>query len=281
MSDDHMGDISQAALDCSDEELAHDQRILRELIAKSSNIVFFGGAGTSTESGIPDFRGKDGIFNKENIDPDLPYRPEKMLSHWYLMEHTADFYTYTSGDLKYMEAQPNPLHWKLAELEREGKLSAIITQNIDGLHQKAGSRNVFELHGSVYRYYCLDCGKVFGPEIFGSDPRKRHPGEPYPTDSRFADDGIPYCDRCGGMIRPDVVLYQEGLDEEVLASAMEAVTRADMLIVGGSSLVVYPAAGLTDRFTGDSLVIVNQLPTTRDKYADLVSRVPIGKLFDW
>lgn len=252
------------------EDLKRDRAALRALIDESDNVVFYGGAGTSTESGIPDFRGKDGIYNQDSTDLKYPYPPEEIVSHSFFLEHPREFYQFFRDRLVYASAKPNAAHRKLAELEHKGKVSAIITQNLDGLHQKAGSKNVFELHGSSGRFHCMNCGKRFGMESILDGPG-----------SLMQPDGIPHCDACGGIIKPDVVLYQEPLDQEVWQGALHALEKADMLLVGGSSLVVYPAAGIVDRFAGERFAIVNLTPTTRDKYADLVSRVPLAALMDW
>lgn len=225
---------------------------LQELIKESGNIVFFGGAGVSTESGIPDFRSADGLYKQK-----YKYPPEMILSHSFFVTHTEDFYEYYRDKILYLDAKPGRAHTKLAELERAGKLKAVITQNIDGLHQKAGSKNVFELHGSVYRNYCQECGRHYDVEYVKSGS------------------GVPKCD-CGGVIRPDVVLYEEGLDQSVLEAAVEYIYNADMLIVGGTSLAVYPAAGLIEYYGGDKLVLINKTPTPYDKRANLVISGSIG-----
>ena len=229
---------------------------LQEIIDASDNIVFFGGAGVSTESGIPDFRSESGIFKSLEKYGDTP---ERLVSHSYYLEHTDKFFSYYKDCLIFPEAEPNPAHYTLARLEKEGKLKAIITQNIDGLHQKAGSKNVYELHGSVYRNYCEKCGKFYPPE--------------YIRDS----DGIPRC-TCGGRIKPDVVLYEESLDQKVIEGAERAIADADVLIVGGTSLTVYPAAGLIRYYRGNKLVLINRDETPYDGYANLIFRDPIGKV---
>lgn len=229
---------------------------LKEWIDESSNIVFFGGAGVSTESNIPDFRSTDGLYNQE-----YKYPPETILSHTFYMRYPEEFYRFYKNKMLYLDAKPNAAHLKLAELEEKGKLKAIVTQNIDGLHQAAGSKNVFELHGSVHRNYCTKCGKFFGPEYIQKA------------------DGIPKCDVCGGMIKPDVVLYEEGLDSDVINGAVAAIRDADVLIIGGTSLVVYPAAGLIDYYRGNKLVLINKSTTSRDSSADLVINESIGKVF--
>ncbi len=227
---------------------------LQQMVDESSRIVFFGGAGVSTESGIPDFRSEDGLYRQH-----YRYPPEVMLSHSFYETHTEEFFRFYRDKMLYLDAEPNAAHRKLAELERVGKLSAVVTQNIDGLHQKAGSRNVFELHGSVLRNFCVQCGKSYSAEFV------RDGG------------GIPQCE-CGGVIKPDVVLYEEGLDQEVIRGAVDAIRRADMLIIGGTSLVVYPAAGLVDYYRGERLVVINKSATSQDSAANLVIQESIGKV---
>lgn len=224
-------------------------------IRESKRIVFFGGAGVSTESGIPDFRSVDGLYNQKY---DFP--PEIILSHDFFMRCTSEFYRFYRDKMLVTDALPNPLHHKLAQWESEGKLSAIVTQNIDGLHQKAGSKRVYELHGSVHRNYCMRCGKFFD------------------VDAVREGGSVPKCD-CGGTIKPDVVLYGENLDDGVVRAAISAIESADLLIIGGTSLNVYPAAGLVDRYNGNRLVLVNKTPTPKDIIADLIFREPIGELF--
>ena len=228
---------------------------LQEIIDTHDRIVFFGGAGVSTESGIPDFRSQDGLYRME-----YDYPPETIISHTFFMRNTEEFYRFYKNKMLITDVEPNPAHKKLAELEEKGKLIAVVTQNIDGLHQKAGSRNVYELHGSVHRNYCVKCGRFFGPDYV-----------------REAE-GIPRCDACGGLIKPDVVLYEEGLDSDVINGAVRAISRADCLIIGGTSLVVYPAAGLIDYFKGDTLVLINRSATSRDAAADLVISDSIGEV---
>ena len=206
----------------------------KSLLASSDRAVFFGGAGVSTESGIPDFRSQDGLYNQK-----YKYPPETILSHTFFVEHTAEFYEFYREKMLCLDAQPNAAHRKLAQWEKEGKLSAVITQNIDGLHQKAGSRNVLELHGSVWRNFCLQCGS------------------PYPVRDIQNSVGVPHC-RCGGIIKPDVVLYEEPLDDIVLNRSVEEIRKADLLIIGGTSLNVYPAAGLIDFFNGNNIVVINR-----------------------
>ena len=228
---------------------------LSELIQNSDNIVFFGGAGVSTESGVPDFRSQDGIYNQK-----YRYPPEMIISHSFFMRDPEEFFRFYKDRMVYQEARPNPAHLALARLEQEGKLKAVITQNIDGLHQAAGSREVLELHGSIYRNYCMDCGKSYSLEDIMSM------------------EGVPRCVSCGGIIKPDVVLYEESLDMGVMRRAAEYISRADVLIVGGTSLVVYPAAGMIDYYQGDKLVLINRDATARDKAADLIIRGNIGEV---
>ena len=227
----------------------------KELVENSDNIVFFGGAGVSTESGIPDFRSVDGLYNQK-----YDYPPETILSHSFYLYHTEEFYRFYRDKMLALDAEPNMTHKKLAELEQKGKLKAVITQNIDGLHQKAGSKKVLELHGSVLRNYCEKCGKFYDAEYI------------------LHSEGIPKCD-CGGSIKPDVVLYEEGLDQETLSEAVACISRADVLIVGGTSLAVYPAAGLLDYYNGSKLVLVNKTATPKDAMADLVIQGSIGEIF--
>ncbi|WP_298070517.1 NAD-dependent protein deacylase [uncultured Faecalibaculum sp.] len=232
---------------------------LRQIIRDSDRIVFFGGAGVSTESNIPDFRSQDGLYNQKN---QYPWPPEVMLSRSFFDSHPREFYQFYFDRMIALDAVPNPAHKALAQLEQEGKLSAVITQNIDGLHQKAGSVNVLELHGSVLRNYCMECGKFYGLE----DVLKLRDK-----------DGIPRCELDQSVIKPDVVLYEEGLDQTVLAKAIHEISRCDTLIVGGTSLVVYPAAGLLQYFRGRHLVLINRDATPYDDRADLVIRDSIGK----
>lgn len=228
---------------------------LQEIIDASDNIVFFGGAGVSTESGIPDFRSESGIFKSLKKYGDTP---ERLVSHSYYLEHTDKFFSYYKDCLIFPEAEPNPAHYTLARLEKEGKLKAIITQNIDGLHQKAGSKNVLELHGSVYRNYCEICKKE------------------YNLDFILESEGIPHC-TCGGIIKPDVVLYEEALDMNILNKSAQYIMSADTLIVGGTSLVVYPAAGLINYFKGKNLVLINKSKTDYNLLASLVINEAIGE----
>ncbi|MCF0145802.1 MAG: NAD-dependent protein deacylase [Eubacterium sp.] len=227
---------------------------LQKLIDTHSRIVFFGGAGVSTESGIPDFRSVDGLYNQKYAWP-----PETILSHTFFLNHTKEFYDFYR-DKMLVEAKPNPAHDKLAELENKGKLTAVVTQNIDGLHQAAGSRKVYELHGSVKRNACMSCGKSYEADII------------------LESEGIPRCKVCGGVIKPDVVLYEEGLDQDTIEGAVRAISSADMLIVGGTSLVVYPAAGLVHYFHGDTVVLINKGQTGMEGSADLVITDPIGQV---
>ena len=228
---------------------------LQEIINSSDNIVFFGGAGVSTESGIPDFRSESGIF--KSLEK-YGYTPEYLVSHSYYLDHTEEFYEYYKENLVFNDAEPNPAHLKLAELEKIGKLKAVITQNIDGLHQKAGSSNVLELHGSIHRNYCQICNKE------------------YDLDYILNSNGIPRCE-CGGIIKPDVVLYEEPLNNFVLNSAVNYISNADTLIIGGTSLVVYPAAGLINYFNGSKLVLINKSETPYDDLASLVINEAIGE----
>ena len=227
---------------------------LKEWIDGSDNIVFFGGAGVSTESGIPDFRSVDGLYNQK-----YKYPPETIISHSFYVKKPEEFYKFYKDRMIFTDAKPNGAHKALAKLEQEGKLKAVITQNIDGLHQLAGSREVLELHGSIHRNYCTRCGQFYDLD--------------YVKNSQ----GIPHCS-CGGMIKPDVVLYEEGLDQKVLRKSVEYIARADMLIVGGTSLVVYPAAGLIDYYRGNKLVLINKSATSRDSQADLVISDSIGQV---
>ena len=229
---------------------------LERLIQAHQNIVFFGGAGVSTESGIPDFRSVDGLYHQK-----FKYPPETMLSHTFYEQHTAEFFDFYRQKLIVHGAKPNAAHLRLAKLEREGKLKAVVTQNIDGLHQKAGSRNVLELHGSVHRNYCRRCGKLFDAQYL------------------LRSSGVPRCDQCGGAVKPDVVLYEEALDQAVLQKAVGALRQADLLIVGGTSLTVYPAAGLLRYFQGSRLAVVNQTALPLDQEADLLIQGQIGQVF--
>lgn len=227
---------------------------LRNWLKESDNIVFFGGAGVSTESKIPDFRSTDGLYNQQ-----YAYPPETILSHTFYLRKTEEFYRFYRNKMLFPDAEPNRAHRALAALERMGKLRAVLTQNIDGLHQKAGSREVLELHGSVLRNFCTRCKKFHG------------------LDTILASQGVPVCD-CGGVIKPDVVLYEEGLDQETLEKAVSYLSQADMLIVGGTSLTVYPAAGLLNYYRGNRLVLINKSVTPMDGRADLVISGPIGEV---
>lgn len=228
---------------------------LRQWVNESDNIVFFGGAGVSTESGIPDFRSVDGLYNQQ-----YDYPPETILSHTFYRRNTEEFYRFYRNKMLCLDAKPNAAHLKLAQWEQEGKLKAVVTQNIDGLHQAAGSKKVYELHGSVLRNFCERCHKFYDVNYIANS------------------EGVPKC-TCGGDIKPDVVLYEEGLDQNTLTSAIRAIREADVLIVGGTSLAVYPAAGLLDYYNGNKLVLVNKTPTARDGIADLVVQGSIGEIF--
>ena len=230
--------------------------LLQKIIDESGNIVFFGGAGVSTESNIPDFRSADGIYHQK-----YKYSPEQVVSHSFFMEYTETFYDFYKEKMMILDALPNPAHLKLAELEQAGKLKAVITQNIDGLHQAAGSRTVFELHGSIHRNYCMKCGRFYDAQFVKNS------------------DGIPRCE-CGGIVKPDVVLYEEALDEDCMLGAIRAIEAADTLIIGGTSLAVYPAAGLIRYFKGKNLVLINKQPTPYDGRADLVIHDAIGKVME-
>lgn len=231
---------------------------LKSIVEGSSNIVFFGGAGVSTESNIPDFRSEAGIYETKNK---YGFPPEIMLSHSFFMQHTEDFYDFYKDKMIYREAKPNKAHLALAELEKAGKLKAVITQNIDGLHQLAGSHKVLELHGSVHRNYCMKCGKFYNLDFV--------------MNSR---ETVPKCENCGSIVKPDVVLYEEGLNSDVLNESVAYISKADVLIVGGTSLVVYPAAGLIDYYRGDKLVLINKMSTSYDRRANIVLHDSIGKV---
>ncbi len=227
-------------------------------------MVFFGGAGVSTESGIPDFRSPDGLYAQKYGD----LSPEEMVSHTYFDRHTQQFYAFYFDRMIARNARPNRAHIKLAQLEQVGTLSAVITQNIDGLHQEAGSKAVWELHGSVLRNYCMSCGEFY--DLDGITALHEQ-----------AEDGVPRCSKCGAIVKPDVVLYEEGLDSRVLQESIAAIRRANLLVIAGTSLAVYPAAGLIDYFAGSHLVIINLSPTPRDRYADLCIQAKVGDVFDW
>lgn len=229
---------------------------LNEIIQKYNNIVFFGGAGVSTESGIPDFRSVDGLYHQQ-----YDYPPETILSHSFYRSKPDEFYRFYRNKMLFLDAKPNDAHKKLAELEQCGKLKAVITQNIDGLHQAAGSKVVLELHGSVLRNYCEDCGCFHDVNYIMNES------------------GVPKCSTCGGPVKPDVVLYEEGLDQHTLNSAVNYIHNAEVLIIGGTSLAVYPAAGLIDYFKGDKIVVINKSATPRDSHADLLIQAPIGEVF--
>lgn len=229
---------------------------LQKLITESDDLVFFGGAGVSTESGIPDFRSVDGLYHQT-----YDYPPETILSHTFYMTNTREFYRFYHDKMLCLDAKPNAAHLKLAELERAGKLKAVITQNIDGLHQMAGSREVLELHGSIHRNYCRKCAKLFDASYM------KH------------QEGVPLCDACGGEIKPDVVLYEEGLDNRTMQKAVSYIAHADVLIIGGTSLAVYPAAGLIDYYRGNKLVLINKSATPMDRRANLLIQGSIGEVF--
>lgn len=230
---------------------------LQEMIDESHRIVFFGGAGVSTESNIPDFRSADGIYHQA-----YRYSPEEVVSHSFFLRHTEAFYDFYKTKMMILDAKPNPAHLKLAELEEKKKLSAVVTQNIDGLHQAAGSKTVYELHGSILRNYCMDCHAFYDASYVKQA------------------EGIPRCEKCGGIIKPDVVLYEEGLDSAVIQGAIRAIREADMLLIGGTSLIVYPAAGFIDYFQGRYLAVINKSETGRTVRADLSISAPIGQILE-
>lgn len=236
-----------------------DEKIieLAEIIKNSDNIVFFGGAGVSTASGVPDFRSSDGLYSKKL---GKNFTPEEAVSHSFFVKHTDEFYEFYKKNLIYPEAKPNACHIALAKLEEMGKLKAVVTQNIDGLHQEAGSKKVYELHGSVLRNNCMDCHKF------------------YDVSHILEADGVPVCTECGGIVKPDVVLYEEGLDNEVISGAVSSIANADVLIIGGTSLIVYPAAGFIDYFRGSRLVLINKSQTMADRRADLLINDDIAKV---
>lgn len=239
-----------------DQKMSERVNLLEQWIKESDNVVFFGGAGVSTESGIPDFRSVDGLYNQQ-----YDYPPETIISHSFYRKNPEEFYRFYKNKMLFPDAQPNAAHKALAKLEQQGKVRAVITQNIDGLHQAAGSKEVLELHGSVHRNYCTRCGKFFGlSDILGMN-------------------GVPRCE-CGGIIKPDVVLYEEGLDQETLQKAVRYIQNAEILIIGGTSLTVYPAAGLIDYYRGKKLVLINKTATPMDERADLVISAPIGEVFE-
>ena len=239
-----------------DQKMSERVDLLEQWIKESDNVVFFGGAGVSTESGIPDFRSVDGLYNQQ-----YDYPPETIISHSFYRKNPEEFYRFYKNKMLFPDAQPNAAHKALAKLEQQGKVRAVITQNIDGLHQAAGSKEVLELHGSVHRNYCTRCGKFFGlSDILGMND-------------------VPRCE-CGGIIKPDVVLYEEGLDQETLQKAVRYIQNAEILIIGGTSLTVYPAAGLIDYYRGKKLVLINKTATPMDERADLVISAPIGEVFE-
>ena len=229
---------------------------LQEIIDDSQRIVFFGGAGVSTESGIPDFRSADGIYHQK-----YRYSPEQIVSHSFFVRDTEAFYEFYKSKMMFLEAKPNPAHIKLAQLESAGKLTAVITQNIDGLHQAAGSQEVYEIHGSIHRNYCQKCGKFYDVAYVKNS------------------EGVPRC-QCGGVIKPDVVLYEESLDSSLIEKSIQAISQADTLIIGGTSLVVYPAAGFIDYFHGKHLVVINKSATAREVGAELTIAAPIGAVME-
>lgn len=229
---------------------------LKQWVEESHNIVFFGGAGVSTESGIPDFRSEDGLYRQK-----YKYPPEQMLSHSFFMSHTEEFFEYYKNQMLVLDVKPNNAHLALAKMEQEGKLQAIVTQNIDGLHQAGGSKNVLELHGSIHRNYCMKCHKFYDGAYVKAQP------------------GIPRCS-CGGIIKPDVVLYEEALDQDTMNRSVRAISQADLMIIGGTSLVVYPAAGLVQYYRGKRLVLINKGSTSMDGNADLVISLPIGQALE-
>ncbi|EDT74210.1 NAD-dependent protein deacylase [Clostridium butyricum] len=229
------------------------------ILKESNNIVFFGGAGVSTESNIPDFRSSNGLWNEKLR---INFTPEQLVSHTFFMKYPEEFFRFYKDKLIYPDAKPNAAHIALAKLEEMGKLKAVVTQNIDGLHQAAGSKNVFELHGSVLRNYCMDCNAFYDEKFI------------------LASEGIPTCPKCGGKVKPDVVLYEEGLDEATIQDSIAAISQADTLIIGGTSLIVYPAAGLINYFKGKNLILINKSTTSADSKADLVIHEAIGKVLD-
>ncbi len=230
---------------------------LKQMVADSNNIVFFGGAGVSTESGIPDFRSVDGLYNQK-----YKYPPEVMVSHSFFRQHTEEFFEFYKNKMIALDAKPNAAHKKLAQLEQDGKVKAVITQNIDGLHYAAGSKEVLELHGSVHRNYCEQCGKF------------------YPVEYIVESKGVPRCEACGAIVKPDVVLYEEGLDYETMQKAVQYIRNAEVLIIGGTSLAVYPAAGFIDYFRGRHLVVINMDRTAKDVHAELLIQERIGEVFE-
>ena len=240
--------------------MSQEIELLKKLVSESSNIVFFGGAGVSTESGIPDFRSVDGLYNQK-----WKYPPETIISRTFFDHDPKEFYRFYRKKLIIKDVKPNITHIKLAELEKAGKLSAVVTQNIDGLHQMAGSRTVYELHGSTLRNFCMKCHAPYGIDFI--------------AESENSPEKLPLCPKCGGMVKPDVVLYEEGLDDNVVTGALNAISGADTLIIGGTSLVVYPAAGFIRYFKGSNLVMINKSVTQADSSADLVIHDSLGKVF--
>ncbi len=240
-----------------DDQMNDEIENLTGIIRESSNIVFFGGAGVSTESNIPDFRSSNGLWNEKLK---INFTPEQLVSHTFFTRYPEEFFTFYKDKLVYPNAKPNNAHIALAKLEEMGKLKAVVTQNIDGLHQAAGSKTVYELHGSVLRNYCMDCHAFYDEKFI------------------LESDGIPVCPKCGGRVKPDVVLYEEGLNDAVIAGAIDAISKADTLIIGGTSLVVYPAAGLIHYFKGTNLILINKSETSADSNADLVIHDAIGKV---
>ena len=238
--------------------MGEEIRELAKILKESNNIVFFGGAGVSTESNIPDFRSSTGLWNEKLK---INFTPEQLVSHTFFVKYPEEFFEFYKDKLVYPDAQPNDAHKALAKLEEMGKLKAVVTQNIDGLHQAAGSKTVYELHGSVLRNYCMTCGEFYDEKFI------------------LASEGIPVCPKCGGRVKPDVVLYEEGLDDDIINNSVRAIMNADTLIIGGTSLVVYPAAGLINYFSGKNLVLINKSETSADRRADLVIHDSIGKVF--
>lgn len=229
---------------------------LKEIVENTDSLVFFGGAGVSTESGIPDFRSTDGLYNMK-----YKYPPETIVSHTFFVRRTEEFFEFYKDKMMALDAKPNKAHYKLAQWEQEGKCKAVVTQNIDGLHQMAGSKKVLELHGSIHRNYCTKCGKFFDAAYVKNS------------------ENVPHCDACSGLIKPDVVLYEESLDSQTISQAVHAISHADVLIIGGTSLAVYPAAGMIDYFRGNYLVLINRSSTPRDNQADLIIHDSIGEVF--
>jgi NAD-dependent deacetylase len=240
-------------------ELEQQRDAFRAIVEGSDNVVFFGGAGVSTESGIPDFRSKDGLYSQK-----YDYPPERIISRSFFDENPEEFFRFYRDRMLFEGVEPNQAHRKLAELEQQGHVRAVVTQNIDGLHQAAGSKTVFELHGSVWRNFCMDCG------------------EPYSLDYIIHSESlVPRCERCGGIVKPDVVLYEEPLDPKVIEQSVRAIQRADVLVVAGTSLVVYPAASFLGYFRGDHLIVINRTPTPIDRKAELCIQGDVGKVFSW